>query len=131
MPYCISGCNINTSTQCSPVLLQTEVVYVMGYITHNHRWTPFIPLSSPPPCIEKHLTPTSIMYFVIITGGKKSTKSPKNANNFKPNQPLIKQRGFFFSNTFELHMNLQLGEVDHMLTLEGVHYSQRHYEECA
>lgn len=63
--------------------------------------------------------------------GEKSTKSPKNANNFKPNQPLIKQRGFFFSNTFELHMNLQLGEVDHMLTPEGVHYSQGHYEECA
>lgn len=37
-------------------------------------------LSSLPRCIEKHLTPTSIVYFVIIT--EKSTKSTKNANDF-------------------------------------------------
>lgn len=62
------------------------------------------------------------MYFVIITrgrGGKKGTKSTRNANDFKPNQPLITQKGFI-SNAFERRMNLQLGEV----AIRGAYYSQ-------
>lgn len=59
-----------------------NVLYVSGYVTHNPGRT--LP---PPNSPEKHLTPSTIMYFVIIT--EKSIKSTKNANDFKPNRALF------------------------------------------
>lgn len=75
----------------------SEVVHGTDDIT----WPYMEALHSSPPHphpTEKHLTPSSIMYFVIITdwgGGERSTKSQKNSSDFKPNQPLMKHWGLF------------------------------------
>lgn len=87
-----------TSTQCffPP---KREVVHVTEDIT----WPYMEALQSslptlPPPHWPHWEAPDSQQHNVLCDnyrGGKKSTKSQKNASDFKPNQPLMKHRGLF------------------------------------